>query len=89
MGTTHLVSYLENPPACEDLLGGLVFGKDGMLEKAMLVDRSVRIYGAEAGEKLTEALDELIQYAMFEVKNVIAPADAQPVTRAILALYVD
>ncbi|MFA6032614.1 MAG: DUF4388 domain-containing protein [Myxococcota bacterium] len=88
-GAMNLVSYLENPPACEELLGGLVFDEDGMIEKALLIDRSVRIYGAEAGEKLTEALDELTQYAMFEVKNVIAPADAQAVTRAVLGLYAD
>jgi len=89
MGPVHLESYLENPPAFEELLGGLSFGSDGRLDKAILNERAMKHYGAVAGEKIVEALDALIQYATFEVKNGLSPADAGIVIKSVLALYVE
>jgi len=89
MGPVHLESYLENPPAFEELLGGLSFDSDGRLDKGILMERAMKHYGAAAGERIVEALDALIQYATFEVKNGLNPADAGDVIKSVLALYVE
>jgi hypothetical protein len=87
MGTIHLESYLENPPAYEDLLGGVIFDPAGTLDRNTLLERAVRRYGAQAGDRLTEALDEMLQYATFEVKNALKPGDATNVIKAVVSLY--
>ena len=57
------------------------------MDRKQLLERAFRLYGAQAGEKVTGALDEMIQYATFEIKNALKPVDAGVVIKQVLSLY--
>jgi hypothetical protein len=87
MGMMHLESYVQDPPAYQELLGGLSFDADGMLDQQALTSRAVTLYGNRAGEVLMDALDELLQYAMFEVKNALKPEEAKGIVEAVVHAF--
>ena len=85
MGAAHFGSYLENPPSHGDLLGGLQVLPNGRLDKTVILERAIKSYGASGPEVAEEALDNLLQYVLFEVKNALAPDEAQAVLVKILS----
>ncbi len=86
-GTARLASYFDRlPPRNRAVFDGVRFGPDGELEVSRVLENVTRAgeyKGAAARARALEALEDLLAFALFEVKNCLDRAGADAVLREV------
>jgi hypothetical protein len=86
-GTARLASYFDRlPPRNRAVFDGVRFGPGGELEVSRVLENVTRAgeyKGAAARARALEALEDLLAFALFEVKNCLDRAGADAVLREV------